>query len=355
MQQISSVTSQKFVNLSFFCALLVVAIHVRYPREVASAAWWVYAATSFRTVAVPFFFLISGYLLAGHIGEPDWWKRENKKRISSLLIPYASWSVLWLAFLVVRRIIENLLAGKAVCGGVFGLFGDHTLFGLDLFNHPQMDNLWYLRSLMLFVLFSPILNWLLERHLKITLLLAFVKLLLYRGDSFGTWFYFFDRLLSLGFIFYFLLGMALRKSLITVPRRHYTTLAGGMALVLWCVTTEMRAGGDPCLMPLSIKFIAGRLEAITTLLWMYFFWMIIPSRPIPRLLAKTSFGIYLVHWFVLAGLWNHIMGHVMGSGPIGVVELLLSLSVGIVGSLIVVIGMQFSMPRIASFLFGGRS
>ena len=37
--------------------------------------------------AVPFFFIASGFFLAGHMCETDWWNRECKKRVRMLLVP----------------------------------------------------------------------------------------------------------------------------------------------------------------------------------------------------------------------------------------------------------------------------
>ena len=42
-------------------------------------------------IAVPFFFLASGYFLAGHLDEDGWYGRKVKKRVFSLVIPLLLW------------------------------------------------------------------------------------------------------------------------------------------------------------------------------------------------------------------------------------------------------------------------
>jgi len=352
MQAIAPETSNKLANMSFLCAIFVIIIHVWEPVSVGSTAWWLYSLTSCRSVAVPFFFLVSGYLLAGHIGEDDWWKKENLKRVKSLLIPYILWSVIWLLFLVIQQTAGNLYRGEWFLRGCRSIVCSHSFMGFDLFRHPQLQALWYVRSLIIFVLCSPILFWALHKNVRLVLGLALVKLLLYRGDNSDTCFYLIDRTFTFGFAFYFLLGMALRKELIPTLTKKHTILAGVLAVVLWALVhgTRVLAFGNMATLPTIVRFTYGRINTIETMLWMYFIWMIMPTRQLPKIFANTSFAIYLVHWFVLVGIWQSYMYW----APRNTLELLMSLSVGILGTLTVVIAMKKIAPKASSVLFGGR-
>ena len=55
-------------------------------------------------IAVPLFFLISGFLFYQNIGsgELDIWKRKFSSRLRSLLLPYVLWIVLYILFLFLR-------------------------------------------------------------------------------------------------------------------------------------------------------------------------------------------------------------------------------------------------------------
>ena len=44
--------------MGFVCSLLVVLIHIWHPKT-GSASWWIYELTSFREIAVPYFFVAS--------------------------------------------------------------------------------------------------------------------------------------------------------------------------------------------------------------------------------------------------------------------------------------------------------
>jgi len=353
MQAIKPETSHKLANMSFLCATFVIIIHVWQPEPVGSVAWWLYSLTSCRSIAVPFFFLMSGYLLAGHIGEDDWWRRENLKRIKTLLVPYVCWSVIWSFFLIARQTVDNIYHDDWILRGYRSIASEHTFLGLELFTHPQLATLWYVRSLLIFVFCSPILIWALKRNTWLVLGLSFIKLLLYRGESFGTWYYLVDRMFSFGFLFYFLLGMALRKGLVPTFKKNYTIVAGALAVILWALIYGTRAFvfEDIATLPRIVRFAYGRLGTIETMLWMYFIWMIIPTRQLPKIFANTSFAIYLVHWFVLVGVWQRYMY----CAPRSSLELIMSSSVGILGTLTIVIAMKKIAPKISSVLFGGRS
>jgi len=352
MQALAPETSRKLANMSFLCSLLVVLIHVWSPPQVGSPAWWLYSMTGFRSIAVPFFFLMSGYLLAGRIGEDGWWKRENLKRVRTLLVPYLIWSVLWLLFLLCRQVADNAAHGVALVQGLGALVADRTLFGLDLFRHPQLSTLWYVRSLLLLVVCSPVLMWALRKSRCLVLGLAFVKLFFYKGETGGTWYYLADHGLSLGFVFYFLFGMALRKGLVAIPRLNRVAV-GTAALVVQAVFCGAYALLGPDFLaglPWPLRFAYVRLETVDTLLWLYFIWSVPPVWKLPPLLANAAFPVYLVHWFVLEGLWQHYAYEL----PDTVGELLLSVGVGIVGTLLVVVWLRRFAPKASSVLFGQR-
>lgn len=77
--------SNKIKNLSFLCSLAVVAIHCGWDEDSLMKSFF---CEGVARIAVPFFFVVSGYFLARHIGEDGWYKQELRKRVASLLIPY---------------------------------------------------------------------------------------------------------------------------------------------------------------------------------------------------------------------------------------------------------------------------
>lgn len=80
-----------------WCALLVVSIHCGFGSFDNGLGWWIHQVFSsgYSAIAVPFFFVASGFFLAAHINEKRWWKTEVVKRARSLAIPFFCWAILY--------------------------------------------------------------------------------------------------------------------------------------------------------------------------------------------------------------------------------------------------------------------
>ena len=95
--EISTAVSNKLRNISFICALLVVLIHV---PSIENGLWlndfalrWIKNGLSM--IAVPVFFVISGFLLGRHIDEQGWYAKAVKNRVRSLVIPFFVLNILY--------------------------------------------------------------------------------------------------------------------------------------------------------------------------------------------------------------------------------------------------------------------
>lgn len=105
-------------------------------------------------VAVPLFYLISGYLF--YIGLRDWnygqYAKKLKKRIFSLLIPYLLWNIIACAIYIFSRCI---------------LRNEFTLCDINIFEILWADSsgwpkdvpMWFVRDLMVVCILSPIVYW----------------------------------------------------------------------------------------------------------------------------------------------------------------------------------------------------
>ena len=108
-------------------------------------------------VAVPMFFFISGYLFFLCKGEFtfDVWKSKVKRRVGTLLVPYILWNAIYLLYLLLiyylfpsiqtssSDFIKNFTVGSVV-----------TAFWGGLYECPVLAPLWFIRNLMVLVLFS---------------------------------------------------------------------------------------------------------------------------------------------------------------------------------------------------------
>lgn len=120
-------------------------------------------------IAVPLFFLISGYLyfrnFRGQIFH--FWKIKLKKRIYSILIPYLIFSILGFCFIFCVDIFfpNRIEYDNSI---------PHILY--TIFLHPVGTyQLWFLRDLFIIVLFSPVIYYLLK-YLKIIIVICFTAI-----------------------------------------------------------------------------------------------------------------------------------------------------------------------------------
>lgn len=151
---VSVAVSNKFRNMSILCALFVVIIHCRPPFEVGTGMWWVQQILEWGicTIAVPFFFVSSGYFLAVHSEARGWYTAALMKRMRTLVVPYFIWLTLSLLFGVAFR----LLGGREIAE-VFGLDSLRRFYGISLTELPGLTPLWYVRGLLVLVMLSPLL------------------------------------------------------------------------------------------------------------------------------------------------------------------------------------------------------
>ena len=162
--KISETASQKIKNMSLVCALLVVTIHLGWKEhDPLSLGWFLYngIAQGLARIAVPFFFIVSGFFLAQHFDEQGWWKRENEKRIKSLLVPFLIWSIVSLVAGVTLGIIADLIAHRPFGTNICYFNADNRLriLGVDLTEFPLHVPLWYVRCLIFFVLTGGVFKW----------------------------------------------------------------------------------------------------------------------------------------------------------------------------------------------------
>lgn len=149
--------SEKIRIISFFSMMLVVILHSQLMSISSGVILKVQQLVTgeLTRIAVPMFFMISGYLFFQHISKPlkTFFRYKIKKRLYSLFCPYLFWSI-WggLIYLLVNAYIENLNVvvdynfGQILCAIFFDSIGAYQL--------------WFLRNLLILVIFSPIIYWL---------------------------------------------------------------------------------------------------------------------------------------------------------------------------------------------------
>lgn len=117
-------------------------------------------------LSVPLFFLISGYLFFYNVEQFDKqiYYNKLKKRMRSLLIPYLIWNIIYLLFGIIR---SSVSVSDLSIGTFIEYLWNFDPDSLDVF--PIAYPFWYIRDLMVVVLFSPLVY-----HFKDSILLLIV-------------------------------------------------------------------------------------------------------------------------------------------------------------------------------------
>jgi len=144
----------------------------------------------FSHIAVPTFFLISGYLFYKRLEKWDWavWKEKMKSRWRTLIVPYFIWCllyVLWNPYIIIpiKKIGAFFVKGKPLhsiidywdtvdIDWLHVLWDSHEWGGTNLNwlgqyvahnTSPELVPFWFMRDLIVVVLLSPLIYWFVKR------------------------------------------------------------------------------------------------------------------------------------------------------------------------------------------------
>lgn len=296
--------SHKLANMSFVCSLLVVAIHIGIPGNTGSLPWWcVHLLRSvLGSVAVPFFFTASGFLLAGHVGEEGWYVREMGKRLKSLLIPYVAWLALFSVYLIPVTLASNMLHHEPLASRIV-MPSPIAVFGLDLAKYPAIPAFWYLRYLMILCAVSPLLVWAVDKWRWKAVVAACVCMVIHEMvvEFVRRRWGFFQQpwMLNPYGLFYFLAGMAWRLGMfppISMPAKRSAIMLGVVVFFAKIGGLALMSAGEDTLFPLASH---EWWHLVWNVPLVFCAWSLIPATPWPRLFVKNTFPIYVSHVFFL--------------------------------------------------------
>jgi len=356
VNKISEALSAKMANMSFACACMIVLFHATPAPQTGSFAWWIchlLGREGICMIAVPWFFLSSGFFLAGHLGECEgWWKHEVVKRIRSLVIPFYIWMVVAVLFGITIWYMKVHVFHMQVKSSPFSLSPEMFILKISGL-HPVEDIgvLWYLRCLFGLVLISPILYWLLRWKWVILATFTFFSLVVswyfFNGGSEGFYFLF-DRFISLRGLMYFFLGLILRayQQLLLIDRK-VASCSFALGVVLLVVDNRILLSGD-------VRWI-GLFEAITVPFLLIGVLGLMTTRRSPKWLAGNSFPVFLMHniFLSISSLGFKALG-MYGDARYDLVMMFSRAFVAIVASVMISICIHRFFPRTSAIIFGGR-
>ncbi len=287
-------------------------------------------------------FLAAGYLLAGHMNELGWYKRECFKRVRTLVVPFFFWCLIGVAIVTALDIAMHRKL----------FFGTLTkvLYGIGFYPcavvNPTACSLWFVRALVLLVLISPLLKKFMSVKLLVFLGLLYAVLAPFDGAVMS-------RVFRYGFslegLFYFAVGIYLRTSPLSVP---HVKLVGAISLVTGSVLVM-----SPAFVQIG-SLQGGYVQWVGTPLLLLGTWALVPDTIIPKWLTSCSFPVYVTHrivLFVMLSLSRNVpvlrdSVFVSASFAAWFMWAFLAFSIPVLFAVII----RKTLPRMASVIFGGR-
>ncbi len=168
MKKMTPYLSDKLKVLSFVSIIMVIYIHTYY-TEGENYATLLFIENliggSIARIAVPLFYLISGYLLFLRLDSLAVCIKKIKKRMRTLLVPYLLTNTLALGFYLFLDFLSRLIP---IFGGAMNF---HVLtwfdagFGQVFYNTywgPIAYQLWFVRDMLIFIWLLPIIQYVLR-------------------------------------------------------------------------------------------------------------------------------------------------------------------------------------------------
>ncbi len=229
------IQSKAVACLRFPLAALVVAIHTPFIYNTPKIVFGQTIGTSsficlvygICQIAVPAFFMFSGYFFFSKYETNQDWVNKIKKRVKTLLIPYILWNILAFVYLVVTDAFIDgngfnpigLLSER----GWIRIFWDCNLVGesqvkgvLGYVMHrggPIDGPLWFIRDLMVLMIIAPVIKILIKIGGELTLAIFGLLMVL------DIWFPF-DIFTSTAFFFFMLGGYFQHNNKLMVTNRR---------------------------------------------------------------------------------------------------------------------------------------
>lgn len=175
--------SDKLTIIYTILIIMVVYIHSSYEEaknyELASFLQSFTGAGICR-IANCLFFSISGYLFARNISSIKDVFLKIKKRLRTLLVPYLLWNIIFVLWFVVLDVIPGVSQYVNSRGTLQRILHQPILQTLyDLWVSPAAFQLWFLRDLIVMMLFTPILWYWSKKHWISALIAATISTCFY--------------------------------------------------------------------------------------------------------------------------------------------------------------------------------
>lgn len=322
-------------------------------------------------IAVPTFFLISGFLFFVNFKQWSWggYKKKMKSRVRTLIVPYFVWILTCVLLIVIAKLGATVFEGKPISElyeylaekswHIFyncNIWGTHQVnwLGYHLYESGPLDYpLWFLRDLIVVTLFAPVIYQICTRAKLwgiLVLFLAYISRIwpLIPGFSITAFFYY-----SLGA--YFALN---GKSFVGLVKRYrYFVLPIAIILFCGCVVYD----GIHTVIGQNIYPLFVCCGVFTAIYMASVFVERFHAKP-NKLLVSSCFFIYAFHAvsFPVIGSTlgvSHKIMHLIIPGQTVLGEIVCYLTIPFLTaaiSILVLVVFKRLFPKIAMFYSGNR-
>ena len=352
MKKITEELSRRMATMSFVCACLIVALHSTPRPDVQTWQWWfvgVVGKEGLCRIAVPWFFLASGFFLANHFGAESWYRQEVGKRVRSLIVPFFVWTI-------IGKIISLLawwgakLMGRE-CGFKYPFEGGLgysflTMVGVNPF--ANVGVVWYMRAVFILVVISPLIYFAVKKWGWAVPLVLFLGCGLY-----CTFVYFsnvWDYFISIRGLAYFTIGAAIRMGAFRTVHAYLhhgkvlVPILGSFLLLLKLITWRN-----------GMEMLGNLFDFLMVVPLMLLVWQICKYIRLPKMCIVNSFALYLMHsHFLFLSIAIMIVIGLQDILDGSVVVFALRWLFSVLVSLMLAELMKRYFPKVSGFLFGGR-
>lgn len=327
------VLSNKIKIISFFCTVLVVFRHGLNLQafglsnnEASYISIIEHGVSKITEVAVPYFFIVSGYFFSRHTYyNNSEYVTMMKKKARTLFIPFIFWNIVGL--------FPLLLTHQFV-------FEDNPLlYILQLLNSDWNGVLWYVRDIMTIMLLAPLYTWIFMVNNRWLYTILFILLFINWWPVECRW------LSSEGMLFFFIGGILQKNSKILNKEIHVITLSG--LWIIWMLSCFC----FPFYWP---------IHRYNTLLGLVVIWQLF--RYIPQQLSiwmlnasAYSFFIYVIHIFIIKSMKVGVANFFLGNEIVALLSYFILPLLTI--SIILYLGKKINkyFPKEFNIITGGRS
>lgn len=302
---ISGTYAARVSALSFFAAIAVCSFHIPWQEDTVWLKLFFSVRLHLGALALCFFFVSSGCFLAQQARCPGWWWRAVRRDAVNWLVPYFALPAICIAVIALLHLDLGYLFRE-------NLF---YLFGLKPCCSPYFYSLWFLRSLFLFVLVSPVVVRIILAGYGIPLLVFLVSCVACfdSGVVPAAWSASVEATRIYGFFYYtfniigftaFSFGIYLAQRPVRRLGLGAVRLCGVVALLFVVLQVVLMFFGIGCWDLLACL--------LATPFLLVYVWFRMPDWKLPRIFRGTALSIYLLHLLVIKVYCSFRQGNSLG-------------------------------------------